>query len=81
MSSPTTASFAMTAAEADRPTHFIDSFGPVCQAFGDEPLTSHDYRDVTCDRCRTSAPFISALPEHLKPRSGRRRLWPQSMQE
>lgn len=64
-------------------THFADSFGPVCRAFGEDPLSSYDYRDVTCGECRHSAPYISAVPEHLKPRSTRtrRRSWPRSMQE
>ncbi|MER6940601.1 hypothetical protein ABTX24_00620 [Nocardioides sp. NPDC127514] len=62
-------------------THFADSFGPVCRAYGEDPLTSYDYRDVTCGECRHAAPYISALPEHLKPRSTRRRSWPRSMQD
>ncbi|NGN92729.1 hypothetical protein G5C66_08265 [Nocardioides sp. KC13] len=65
-------------------THFADSFGPVCRAYGEDPLTSYDYRDVTCGECRHAAPYISALPEHLRPRSTtrtRRRSWPRSMQE
>jgi hypothetical protein len=64
-----------------RRTHFVDSFGPVCQVYGEDPLTSHEYEKVTCGRCRSTASFISALPDHLKPRSARRRSWPQSMQE
>jgi hypothetical protein len=62
-------------------THFADSFGPVCRAYGEDPPISYDYRDVTCDECRHAAPYISALPEHLKPRSTRRRSWPRSMQD
>lgn len=62
-------------------THFADSFGPVCRAYGEDPLTSQNYREVTCSDCRHAAPYISALPEHLKPRSTRRRSWPRSMQD
>lgn len=64
-----------------QPTHFADSFGPVCSAYGEDPPTTYDYREVTCGDCRHAAPYISALPEHLKPRSTRRRSWPRSMQE
>ena len=64
-----------------QPTHFADSFGPACSAYGEGPLTTYDYRDVTCSDCRHAAPYISALPEHLKPRSTRRRSWPRSMQD
>lgn len=64
-----------------RRTHLVDSFGPVCQVYGEDPLTSNDYRDVTCGHCRGTASFISALPDHLKPRSARRRSWRRSMQE